>query len=253
MKKLTNKQKKMGLMLLIVAAILIFAAVKGKDLKQIFNSLFPDGFSSEETLDTENIGDALTDILTEDATAAPEPTDAPTPTEEPTDTPEPTATTAPTKMPEPTPTTTPTTAPEPTATTAPTVTPEPTNTPTPEPTKAPENMVEEDGIYSTPELVAAYIHTFNKLPSNYITKNEATKLGWVSSKGNLWDVTDEMSIGGDKFGNREGLLPKKNGRQWYECDVNYYGGYRGSERILYSNDGLIYYTDDHYESFMQLY
>ena len=241
MKKLTNKQKKMGLMLLIVAAILIVAAVKGKDLKQIFNSLFPDGFSSEETLDTENIGDALTDILTEDATVTPEPTDTPAPTEEPTDAPEPTATTAPT------------TTPEPTATTAPTATPEPTNTPTPEPTEAPSALVEEDGVYSTPELVAAYIHTFNKLPSNYITKNEATKLGWVSSKGNLWDVTDEMSIGGDKFGNREGLLPKKNGRQWYECDVNYYGGYRGSERILYSNDGLIYYTDDHYESFTQLY
>lgn len=240
MKKLTNKQKKMGLMLLIVAAILIFAAVKGKDLKQIFNSLFPDGFSSEETLDTENIGDAITDILA-DATATPEPTDTPAPTEEPTDAPEPTATTAPT------------TTPEPTATTAPTATPEPTNTPTPEPTEAPSALVEEDGVYSTPELVAAYIHTFNKLPSNYITKNEATKLGWVSSKGNLWDVTDEMSIGGDKFGNREGLLPKKNGRQWYECDVNYYGGYRGSERILYSNDGLIYYTDDHYESFTQLY
>ena len=241
MKKLTNKQKKMGLMLLIVAAILIFAAVKGKDLKQIFNSLFPGGFSSEETLDTENIGDALTDILTEDATVTPEPTDTPAPTEEPTEAPAPTATTAPTNTP------------APTATTAPTATPEPTNTPTPEPTEAPSALVEEDGVYSTPELVAAYIHTFNKLPSNYITKNEATKLGWVSSKGNLWDVTDEMSIGGDKFGNREGLLPKKNGRQWYECDVNYYGGYRGSERILYSNDGLIYYTDDHYESFTQLY
>ena len=158
-----------------------------------------------------------------------------------------------TPTPKPTPTTAPTTTPEPTATTAPTATPEPTNTPTPEPTEAPSALVEEDGVYSTPELVAAYIHTFNKLPSNYITKNEATKLGWVSSKGNLWDVTDEMSIGGDKFGNREGLLPKKNGRQWYECDVNYYGGYRGSERILYSNDGLIYYTDDHYESFTQLY
>ena len=247
MKKLTNKQKKMGLMLLIVAAILIFAAVKGKDLKQIFNSLFPDGFSSEETLDTENIRDALTDILTEDATITPEPTDTPAPTEEPT------ATTVPAKTPKPTPTTAPPTTPEPTTTTAPTATPEPTNTPTPEPTEAPSALVEEDGVYSTPELVAAYIHTFNKLPSNYITKNEATKLGWVSSKGNLWDVTDEMSIGGDKFGNREGLLPKKSGRQWYECDVNYYGGYRGSERILYSNDGLIYYTDDHYESFTQLY
>lgn len=121
------------------------------------------------------------------------------------------------------------------------------------PTKAPADLVEEDGVYSTPELVAAYLHTFHRLQSNFITKNEATKLGWISSEGNLWDVTDEMSIGGDKFGNYEGLLPKADGRQWYECDVNYYGGYRGAERILYSNDGLIYYTDDHYESFTQLY
>jgi len=124
---------------------------------------------------------------------------------------------------------------------------------TSEPTKSPLAQVEEDGIYSTPDLVAAYIHTFNKLPSNFITKKEAEQLGWVSSEGNLWDVTDEMSIGGDKFGNYEGLLPKADGRQWYECDVNYYGGYRGSERIVYSNDGLIYYTHDHYESFTQLY
>ena len=62
-----------------------------------------------------------------------------------------------------------------------------------------------------------------------------------------------MSIGGDKFGNREGLLPKEDGRQYYECDVNYQGGYRGAERIVFSNDGLIFYTDDHYNSFTQLY
>ena len=161
--------------------------------------------------------------------------------EEPTPTPKPTATNTPTATLEPTPTNTPT--------------PTPTNTPTPEPTptKAPANQVDEDGVYTTPDLVAAYIHTFHKLPSNFITKDEAAKLGWVSNKGNLWDVTDQMSIGGDKFGNYEGLLPKAKGRQWYECDVNYHGGYRGSERILYSSDGLIYYTDDHYESFTQLY
>ncbi len=130
---------------------------------------------------------------------------------------------------------------------------DPTGTPAPESANSQADMVEEDGSYSTPELVAAYLHTFHKLPSNFITKDEAIKLGWVSSEGNLWDVTDEMSIGGDKFGNYEGLLPNADGRQWYECDVNYYGGYRGAERILYSNDGLIYYTDDHYESFTQLY
>ncbi len=114
-------------------------------------------------------------------------------------------------------------------------------------------QIDEDGRYTDPNDVAEYIHNFNKLPSNFITKNEAVKLGWESDKGNLWDVTEEMSIGGDYFGNREGILPKKDGRKWTECDVNYNGGYRGAERIVYSNDGLIYYTDDHYETFKQLY
>ena len=243
-KKLTNKQKKLYGTLLVIAVIVILALIKGKDLKQVFNSLFPDGISSEQTLDTENIGNTLTDVLSEDKlTATPSLKDSENETG-----------VTPTASPEPTETPVPATpTPEPTATVAPTSTPEPTKAPTPEPTKSPLELVEEDGVYSTPDLVAAYIYTFHKLPSNFITKNEASKLGWNSKEGNLWDVTDEMSIGGDKFGNYEGLLPKAKGRQWYECDVNYYGGYRGAERILYSNDGLIYYTDDHYESFTQLY
>ncbi len=113
--------------------------------------------------------------------------------------------------------------------------------------------VEKDGRYTTPEDVAEYIHTFGTLPSNFITKKEAQKLGWDNKKGNLWEVTDQMSIGGDYFGNYEGLLPEADGRKYTECDVNYEGGYRGSERIIFSNDGLIFYTDDHYESFTQLY
>lgn len=116
-----------------------------------------------------------------------------------------------------------------------------------------QEAVSEDGIYTTPEEVAEYIHIYEKLPSNYLTKKQAMDLGWESSKGNLWDVTDKGVIGGDKFGNREGLLPKEKGRTWYECDVNYEGGYRGGERIVYSSDGLIFYTDDHYKSFEQLY
>ncbi|MBQ5317625.1 MAG: ribonuclease [Oscillospiraceae bacterium] len=113
--------------------------------------------------------------------------------------------------------------------------------------------VEKDGRYTTPEDVAEYIHTFGTLPSNFITKKEAQKLGWDNKKGNLWDVTNQMSIGGDYFGNYEGLLPEADGRKYTECDVNYEGGYRGGERIVFSNDGLIFYTDDHYESFTQLY
>lgn len=107
--------------------------------------------------------------------------------------------------------------------------------------------------YSDPERVAAYLHAYGELPPNFIRKDEAKALGWDSARGNLWDVTDGMSIGGDRFGNREGLLPEADGRVWYECDVNYAGGFRGAERIVYSNDGLIYYTADHYESFTLLY
>lgn len=110
--------------------------------------------------------------------------------------------------------------------------------------------VEKDGSYTSPEDVAEYIHTFGTLPANFITKKEAQALGWVSSEGNLQDVAPGMSIGGDHFGNYEGLLPEGS---YHECDVNYAGGYRGSERLIYGEDGSIYYTNDHYQTFSQLY
>ncbi len=112
--------------------------------------------------------------------------------------------------------------------------------------------VEKNGRYTSKMEVAAYLYQFGELPSNYITKNDARDLGWSAQKGNLWDVTDEMSIGGDRFGNFEGLLPEKNGRQYFECDIDYNGGRRGAKRIVFSNDGLIFYTGDHYESFERL-
>ncbi len=113
--------------------------------------------------------------------------------------------------------------------------------------------LDESGYFTAPQDVADYLYLYGHLPDNYITKNEARDMGWDSQDGNLDEVAPGMSIGGDKFGNREGLLPKAKGRQYYECDVNYDGGYRGGERIVYSNDGLIFYTDDHYNSFEQLY
>lgn len=119
--------------------------------------------------------------------------------------------------------------------------------------EAAEAQIHQDGRYTSPKEVAAYLHRFGQLPENFLTKREAGNLGWESNKGNLWDVTDQMSIGGDRFGNREGRLPDQAGRIWYECDVNYQGGYRGAERLVYSNDGLIFYTEDHYESFIQFY
>ncbi|URN94974.1 MAG: ribonuclease [Candidatus Pristimantibacillus lignocellulolyticus] len=102
------------------------------------------------------------------------------------------------------------------------------------------------------EDVASYIRDNGKLPDNFIKKKDAENLGWVPSKGNLHEVAPNMSIGGDKFGNREGLLPKADGRTWYEADINYTGGRRNADRIVFSNDGLIYMTTDHYKSFTDI-
>ena len=117
-------------------------------------------------------------------------------------------------------------------------------------------VIDEDGHYTSKEDVALYLHTYGKLPSNFISKKEAEELGWKQKDGEagqLHVVAPGMSIGGSSFGNREGLLPTKKGRKYYECDINYVKGNRGAERIVYSNDGLIFYTGDHYESFEQLY
>ena len=113
--------------------------------------------------------------------------------------------------------------------------------------------VTKDGTYTDKDHVAAYIHEYGKLPSNYISKTKAKKAGWDSESGNLWDVCPGKSIGGGTFYNDDGLLPEKSGRTWKECDIDYEGGYRGAKRICYSSDGLIYYTSDHYQSFTQLY
>lgn len=121
-------------------------------------------------------------------------------------------------------------------------------------TEAPaEEAIREDGEYTSRDEVAAYIHEFGHLPANFIKKDDAEALGWVNKYGNLWKVAPGKSIGGDYFGNYEGLLPKKKGRKYYECDIDFDGKYRNAQRIIFSNDGLIYYTDDHYESFTLLY
>ena len=113
--------------------------------------------------------------------------------------------------------------------------------------------VVEDGSYTSKDEVALYIHEFGHLPDNFITKTAAKKAGWVSSKGNLDDVCPGKSIGGSEFYNDDGQLPDAKGRRWKECDIGYTGGYRGAERIVFSNDGLIFYTGDHYRTFEQLY
>lgn len=111
---------------------------------------------------------------------------------------------------------------------------------------------DEDGTYTTKEDVAAYIHTYGHLPNNFITKKEAEKLGW--SGGSLEPYAPGKCIGGSRFGNYEGILPEKDGRTYTECDIDTLGASkRGAKRIVFSNDGLIYYTGDHYETFELLY
>ena len=112
--------------------------------------------------------------------------------------------------------------------------------------------MDEDGYYTTKEDVALYIYTYGHLPDNFITKKEAESLGW--SGGGLDDYAYGCCIGGNRFGNYEGLLPEANGRTYTECDIDtMHASKRGAKRIVFSNDGLIYYTDDHYESFTLLY
>lgn len=108
--------------------------------------------------------------------------------------------------------------------------------------------VSQNGTYSDKDHVAKYIYQFKKLPSNYITKGEAKKLGW-QTKGTLDKVAPGKSIGGDRYGDYENKLPKASNRKWTECDIDYVKGNRNAKRIIFSNDGLIYYTSDHYESF----
>ena len=113
-------------------------------------------------------------------------------------------------------------------------------------------VLPEDGVYTTKEDVALYIYTYGRLPDNFITKKEAQNLGWPG--GDLEPYAPGMCIGGNRFGNYEGLLPEAKGRTYTECDIDTLGARsRGAKRIVFSNDGLIYYTDDHYESFELLY
>ncbi len=122
----------------------------------------------------------------------------------------------------------------------------------PAPEEPEDALLPEDGTYSSKEEVALYIHQYGRLPDNFITKKEAEALGWPG--GDLEPYAPGKCIGGSRFGNYEGILPAKEGRSYTECDIDTLGkNKRGAKRIVFSNDGLIYYTEDHYESFELLY
>ena len=125
----------------------------------------------------------------------------------------------------------------------------------PKATEAPAEATEEpeeSGPIIEPQAIADYIFEHGELPPNFITKKEAQALGWDSSWNYVSDVAPGMSIGGDKFGNYEGNLPQVEGRKYYECDCWYTGGKRNAYRIIYSNDGHVWYTEDHYNTFIEM-
>ena len=114
-----------------------------------------------------------------------------------------------------------------------------------------EASVEENGTYDSKEEVAEYLSIYRKLPKNYITKKEAKRMGWHG--GSVEKYAPGKAIGGDSFGNYEKKLPEKSGRKYYECDIDTLGKKkRGPKRIIYSSDGLIYYTGNHYKNFEKM-
>ena len=130
------------------------------------------------------------------------------------------------------------------------------STETPEAPKADtgtsDSAVTEGAYYYDLEHVVLYLDRYGVLPDNYITKDEARELGWEG--GSVENYLDGAAIGGDRFGNREGLLPEAAGRSYTECDIDTDGQTsRGAKRLVFSNDGLYFYTEDHYETFDELY
>ena len=99
------------------------------------------------------------------------------------------------------------------------------------------------------EIVVKYLKEHGELPDYYITKSEAKSLGWVPSKGNLCEVAPGRAIGGDIWTNRQKSLPTKSGRKYFEADLNYNCGNRNADRVVFSNDGLVFVTHDHYRNF----
>ena len=142
-----------------------------------------------------------------------------------------------------------------------TATPNWTEAATPAPTPSPEAEKESqvtvspvpDGPITDPQSIADYIFANGRLPDNFITKREARDMGWDNRRNYVGEVAPGKSIGGDRFGNYENKLPTKKGRIWYECDANYRGKKRGAERVVFSSDGLYYYTNDHYNTFTQMF
>ena len=92
----------------------------------------------------------------------------------------------------------------------------------------------------------------SKLPDYYLTSAQAKANGWIPKLANLSAACPDKMIFGGKYKNRNSHLPYKEGRIWYEADINYRFGYRNNQRVVYSNDGLIFVTYDHYKTFFEI-
>ena len=115
-----------------------------------------------------------------------------------------------------------------------------------------DDYLDKNGSYTSKEDVMHYLIQYGHLPDNFITKKEAKKLGWTG--GSLEAYAPGKCIGGDYFGNYEELLPVVSGRTYHECDIDTLNqSSRGAKRIIYSDDGQIYYTSDHQKTFTLLY
>ncbi|KIA88232.1 ribonuclease domain-containing protein [Kaistella jeonii] len=114
---------------------------------------------------------------------------------------------------------------------------------------SPSKNTESIDELTNEKKVINYVKATRRLPDYYVTKSEAKKSGWVPSKGNLCDVLPGKAIGGDRFSNREKNLP--GNEQYYEADVNYNCGNRNADRIVFTVNGDIFLTKDHYKSFQK--
>ena len=253
---MSGQRKRIMLSALLLALLLFLSACAGTGTE-----------NTGQTAWDKSAGDELL-LLTE----APEETEAAdTPTVTPKATKKAKATATPTVTPKATKrakaTATPTVTPKVTkkakATATPTVTPKATKkakatatpTVTPKATKKAKAMAAPTatpaGPIIDPQEIADYLFEHGTLPDNFITKKEAQDLGWEG--GDLSRYAPGKSIGGDLFGNYEGLLPRVKGRKYYEADCWYTGGRRNEHRVIYSSDGHVWYTDDHYQTFTELF
>jgi len=120
---------------------------------------------------------------------------------------------------------------------------------TPSLTPGTDKPSDDISLLTREDKVIEHLRNHGRLPDYYITKSDARQKGWIAREGNLCDVLPGKAIGGDRFGNREGLLPEAPGRTYYEADINYDCGHRTADRLVFSDDGLIFTTYDHYQSF----